>query len=221
MAAAVVDQIYRDNISRVLLLPLYPHYSRSTTGSSINEWNRVIAERGLNHIRMDLVEEYCEHPSYIGAIVRNITIALRRVPLVDRSKVHLVFSAHGTPIKLAEAGDPYQQHILRTYHAVLDEGRFGLSHHLCYQSKVGPQKWLSPSLDGTIEHLAAEHVSHVIVVPVAFVTDHSETLWEINMETKAKAKKLGIKYYDMSPALNTNPLFVGALVDLVLRKVKG
>ena len=219
MTEAVVDELYRDGINRVVLLPLYPHYSKTTTGSSVNEWKRVTADRGLNNLHVDVVEEYCEHPLYIKAVVRNINIALKRVRAAERAKVHLVFSAHGTPVKLVRNGDPYQQQIIRTYNAVVDEGKFGLAHHLCYQSKVGPEKWLEPSLDATIEKLAEEKVSHVIVVPIAFVSDHSETLWEINIETREEAKHLGIKHFDMSPALNTNPFFIEALADLVVKKV--
>lgn len=216
---AIVDQLRKDGIERAILLPLYPHYSKTTTGSSVNEWNRATARRGLNHLRVDVVEEYCEHPLYIKALVRNIDFALRRVPAADRSKVHLVFSAHGTPVKLVKSGDPYQQQIVRTYNATLAEGKFGLAHHLCYQSKVGPEKWLEPSLTATIQQLAEERVSHVIVVPIAFVSDHSETLWEINIEARQEAKHLGIKHFDMSPALNTNPFFIQALADLVLKRV--
>jgi ferrochelatase len=108
---------------------------------------------------------------------------------------------------------------MQTYNAVVRDGKFGLSHHLCYQSKVGPEKWLEPSLDATIERLAREKVSHMIVIPIAFVSDHSETLWEINIESRKEATELGIKYFDMSPALNTNPFFIKALADLVLSKV--
>jgi ferrochelatase len=217
----VIDQLYKDGINRVILLPLYPHFSKTTTGSSVNEWNRILSRKKLNGLAVDVVEEYCEHPLYIQSIVRNITIALRRVREQDRPNVHLVFSAHGTPTKLVKAGDPYQQHILRTYNAVLGEGNFGLSHHLCYQSKVGPEQWLEPSLETTIRKLATEQVSHVIVIPIAFVSDHSETLWEINIQVKEEAKQLGIRYYDMSPALNTNPLFIKALADLVRNRVDG
>lgn len=216
---AVVDDLYRDKVDRAILLPLYPQYSKTTTGSSVNEWNRVAARRGLNHLDVEVVEEYCEHPLYIKALVHNINTALNRIPVADRSKVHLVFSAHGTPMKLVKEGDPYQQQIVRTYNAVISEGRFNLPHHLCYQSRVGPEKWLEPSLNATIEQLARDRVSHVIVVPVAFVSDHSETLWEINIEARQEAKHLGIKHFDMSPALNTNPLFIQALADLVLRGV--
>jgi protoporphyrin/coproporphyrin ferrochelatase len=220
MTHEAMDAVYNDGVEKVVLLPLYPHFSKTTTGSSVNEWKRIAAQRGLNHIAVSLISEYCEHPLYIAAIVRNVNIALTRVRLSDRSNVHLVFSAHGTPMSLVKNGDPYQQQIIRTYNAVVNEGKFGLPHHLCYQSKVGPQKWLEPSLNQTIERLAVEHVSHVIVVPIAFVSDHSETLWEINIETKQEAKHLGIRYFDMSPALNTNPLFIQALADLVLKEGK-
>jgi ferrochelatase len=166
------------------------------------------------------VEEYAQHPDYIAAIVHNIGIALRRVPPADRSRVHLVFSAHGTPVKLVKRGDPYQRHIVQTYEAVLAKGNFGLRHTLCYQSKVGPEKWLEPSLDDTIHRLAAEGETHMLVIPIAFVSDHIETLHEINIETKAEARELGIMYYDMMPALNTNRMFIGALADLVRREAK-
>lgn len=219
MTNAVLDQVERDGIQKLVLLPLYPHYSKTTTGSSVNEWSRLAAARGFNPGTVHLVEEYCEHPLYIASLVRNINIALKRVPASDRSRVHLVFSAHGTPVKLARAGDPYQSQIVRTYNAVVTEGKWGLPHHLCYQSKVGPEKWLEPSLDDMVEGLAKDGVTHMIVVPIAFVSDHSETLWEINIEMKEEAKHLGVRYFDMSPALNTNPLFIEALADMVAKKV--
>jgi len=219
MTDAAIDELVAAGVERVILLPLYPHYSRTTTGSSVNAWNVAVERRGLIRLRSELIDEYCEHPLYIAALIQNITIALKRVPALERDRVHLVFSAHGTPIQLVRDGDPYMQHISRTYSAVIRKGNFRLRHHLCYQSKVGPQKWLEPSLDQTIEQLAREHVSHVIVVPIAFVSDHSETLWEINMECKGEAQQRGIRYFDMSPALHTNPKFIGALKDLVLRRI--
>jgi ferrochelatase len=113
--------------------------------------------------------------------------------------------------------------VIRTCNAVVCAGDFGLPHYLCYQSKVGPQKWLEPSLVQTVARLAAEQVTHMIVVPLAFVTDHSETLWEINHEIRMAALRSGITYFDMSPALNASPLFIEALADLAgeaLRKMR-
>ena len=221
MTGETIAEIRRQRIERVVLLPLYPQFSKTTTGSSYNEWKRRLVPGSTNGLRFDLVEEYCEHPLYIAALVRNITIALMRVPARDRHGVHLVFSAHGTPTRLVREGDPYQRQVIRTCEAVIKEGKFGLSHHLCYQSKVGPQEWLKPSLHETIAKLAADGVTHVITVPIAFVSDHSETLWEINIEERHRARELGIRHFDMSPALNTNPQFIRALADLVLKKVDG
>jgi ferrochelatase len=219
MTGEALRSLREEGINRVVLLPLYPQYSRTTTGSSVNEWNRALRRGGVGDLSFETVDEYCEHPLYVQAIIHNIGIALARVPAPDRQKVHLVFSAHGTPVSLVESGDPYQQQILRTYRSVVRDGGFGLEHHVCYQSKVGPQRWLEPSLVATVERLGSEGVSHVIVVPIAFVSDHSETLYEINMEVRREARRCGIRYYDMSPALNTNPLFIRALADLVMRKV--
>jgi protoporphyrin/coproporphyrin ferrochelatase len=218
--AEAVDRLQAAGVDRIVLLPLYPHYSKSTTGSSVNEWNRELRRRKRIAWKTDLVESYCDHPLYISALVRNIGIALRRVPSADRPRVNLLFSAHGTPMSLVRSGDPYQPQIVQTYEAVLASGNFGLEHHLCYQSKVGPARWLEPSLDQTVDRLAADGVSHVITVPIAFVSDHSETLYEINIQTRARAKEKGIRYFDMSPALHTNPDFIGALRDLVLEKVR-
>jgi ferrochelatase len=174
----------------------------------------------MTGLDVTLVHDYCDHPLYIAALVRNIRIALNRIRAADRGKVHLVFSAHGTPVQLVRNGDPYQRQIITTYEAVTKAGRFDLPHHLCYQSKVGPQRWLEPSLNDTIERLGKANVSHVLVVPIAFVSDHSETLYEINLETRKLAHESGIRHFDMSPALNTNPLFVRALAD-VTRKAVG
>lgn len=216
---SVIEHISNDGVERIVLLPLYPHFSKTTTGSSLNEWHRVLTKYNLNGIPTTLVEQYCDHPLYVQAIVHNINRALKRVKASERQNVHLVFSAHGTPIKLVKEGDPYSHQIKKTYEAVITEGRFGLEHHLCFQSKVGPQKWLEPSLDQTIERLAEEKVSHILVIPIAFVSDHIETLSEINLEAKEEAKELGVKYFDIMPALHTNPLFIKALADVVLKKV--
>jgi ferrochelatase len=159
MTDAAIDALVAAGVEKVVLLPLYPQYSRTTTGSSVREWERALRRRGLRHFLVRTVTEYCEHPLYVAALVRNIGIALRRVPPADRTAVHLVFSAHGTPVSLVRRGDPYQAQIVKTYDAVVREGKFGLPHHLCYQSKVGPQRWLEPSLDATIDRLARARVA--------------------------------------------------------------
>ena len=219
MTKEVVERLQRENVDEVVLLPLYPHFSKVTTGSSMNEWNKNVAFSNANHFSTKLVESYCDHPLYIAALVENIARALERVPREDRKNVHLVFSAHGTPLKLVKQGDPYSQHIRKTYELVVESGNFGLPHYLCFQSKVGPQRWLEPSLTQTIEMLASKKVSHILVVPIAFVTDHIETLSEINMEARGEAEHLGIRYFDMMPALIANEKFIACLTDLVLKQL--
>ncbi|KAB2879267.1 ferrochelatase [bacterium] len=215
-----VRQVAAGGYDRVILLPLYPHYCKATTGSSVNEWNRCVRQFGKRSIPTTLIHSYFDHPLYIESLVGQIRLSLDRIQAEDRKKVHLVFSAHGTPMKLVRDGDPYSRHIRATYEAVVKKGAFGLPHHLCFQSKVGPQKWLEPSLLGAIASLAKEQVSHVLVVPVAFVTDHIETLSEINIEAKEDALKLGIRYFDMTPALIDNNKFIGCLSDLVIQELK-
>ncbi|HXG00426.1 MAG TPA: ferrochelatase, partial [Bacteroidota bacterium] len=187
--------------------------------SSVNEWNRVLRAQKRPPLPTTLIEQYYDHPLYVRSVVENIRTCLDRIPAAERSMVHLVFSAHGTPMKLVRQGDPYSLQIRLTVEAVVREGGFGLPHHLCFQSKVGPQKWLEPSLDQTIERLARQGVSHLVVIPIAFVSNHIETLSEINIEAREQAEHLGIRYFDMMPALNTSPLFIQALADLVLRRV--
>jgi ferrochelatase len=197
----------------LVLLPLYPHYSFATTRSSLNEWNRLYKPRVPVHV----IDHFFDHPDYIAAIVERINSVLLKLPHPE--DVHLVFSAHGLPMVLVEKGDPYPGQIEATVRLVRELGAWPNPHVLCYQSKVGPQKWLQPSLTGTIEKLAAEGVRRVLVVPVAFLTDHIETLHEINIEAREQAHSLGIADFHMMPALNDSPLLIRALSDLVLRSV--
>ncbi len=215
-AEDVIAKLLAEGIEEVVLLPLYPQYSKATTGSSMREWNELVPRLGAEKLRTTLIESYYEHPLYIRALVERIREALERVPAGDREKVHLLFSAHGTPMKLVRNGDPYSQHIRRSYERVVEEGNFGLPHRLCFQSKVGPQQWLKPSLVDAVERLAEEKVSHVIVIPIAFVTDHIETLSEISIEAKDEAMKLGIGYFAMTDPLLTSAPFIECLCDLVL-----
>ncbi len=219
LTEVVVKNIIASKPDRIILLPLYPHYCKATTGSSVNEWNRVAQELKMPNIPTAVVEHYYNHPLYIDAIVKRIRYALNRVSKNNLSNVQIVFSAHGTPMKLVRDGDPYSHHIRKTYELVVERGQFGLPHTLCFQSKVGPQQWLTPSLTGTIDRLGHEGATHLLVVPIAFVTDHIETLSEINIEARDEALKLGVKYYDMMPALLTEELFIQCLTDLVEKKI--
>src|SRR5271169_3388768 len=197
----------------LVLLPLYPHYSFATTGSSLKEWNRQYTGKAPVH----LIDHFFDHPDYIAGIVDRINGVLEQLPRPE--EVHLVFSAHGLPMALVEKGDPYPQHIEATVRLVRELGAWSNPHVLCYQSRVGPQKWLAPSLTGTIERMASEGQHRMLVIPISFLTEHIETLHEINIEAREQAESLGIKEFHMMPALNDSPLLIRALADLVLRAV--
>ena len=205
----------------IVLLPLYPHFSYATTLSSLKEWRRVYGPPdGL--AKEHTVGQFYDHALYIQAVVQRIGSVLRQFP--ESWRIHLVFSAHGLPMSLVEKGDPYPKEIETTVRLVCELGarQYGgwpRTHLLCYQSRVGPAKWLQPPLTGTIERLGHEGVKEMLVVPISFVTEHIETLHEINIEARAEAAKCGIQTFRMMPALGDSPLFIGALKDLVLRAV--
>ena len=197
----------------LVLLPLYPHYSFATTGSSLKEWNRLFRSRRTAHA----INQFFDHPDYIAGIVERINGVLSELP--DPDDVHLVFSAHSLPLALVEKGDPYPNQIETTVALVRQLGGWPNPHVLCYQSRVGPQKWLQPSLTETIDTFARSGKKRVLVVPISFVTEHIETLHEINIEAREQAESAGISEFHMMPALNDSPLLIRALADLVLRAV--
>ncbi len=132
-----------------------------------------------------------------------------------RADVDMVFSAHSVPVAVIEKGDPYQRQIERTVDLVWQRGGWPGRRHLCYQSKVGASKWLPPSMHETVKRLAAEGRKHLLVVPISFVSDHVETLHEIDIEHREQARGLGIADYRMMPGLNDSPAFIQALSALV------
>ncbi|MCA1590374.1 MAG: ferrochelatase, partial [Acidobacteria bacterium] len=157
--AEALESIEADGVSEIILLPLYPQFSKATTASSLKEWDKTVDERGLkDRLRTTLVESYHTHPAYIDALVHRVDEAFARFPAELRDDVHLMFSAHGTPMKLVRRGDPYSRHIAETVSAVMERGGYSQAHSLCYQSKVGPLKWLTPSTPDMIEKRAAEGV---------------------------------------------------------------
>ncbi len=219
LTEVAVSEIKKGNYSQVILLPLYPQYSMATTLSSVKEWNLQCDRLKFNNEHQELIESYYNHPLYIQAIVERINSVYPKFSHLNTADVDIVFSAHGIPVSLIEAGDPYQKHIQETVRLVVEQGQWKSPHLLCYQSKVGPAEWLKPSIDATLKELASKGRKHLLVVPIAFVTEHIETLHEINMEYREVAEHLGITQYEMMPALNDSPTFIQCLKDLVLSKL--
>lgn len=208
-AAAAVQAASLDHL---VLLPLYPQYSFATTLSSLKEWQRVYRPApGAPAAR--IIEEFHTHRQYIRALTERIATTFTHFHNPER--VHMVFSAHGLPMSLIERGDPYQRHVQETVAAVRAAGGWPNAHTLCYQSRLGRQKWLEPSLHDIVERLARAGQKHLMVVPVSFVTEHIETLHEINIEIREEAVARGVEQFEMVPAVGDSALFIGALADLV------
>jgi protoporphyrin/coproporphyrin ferrochelatase len=207
--AEAVAQLRAARCDEVVLLPLYPHFSSTTTGSSLNEWRRHFRE----DIPVHRVETFYRHPLYLQTLIEKIDEALARFDNPDRPEI--VFSAHSVPVAVIQKGDPYQRQIEETVELVMQRGAWPNQHRLCFQSKVGASKWLQPSLHTALREVAAKKNSEVCIVPISFVSDHVETLGEIDHEARAEAAKLGIKRFQMTSGLNDSPTFIAALADLV------
>ncbi|MCX7874721.1 MAG: ferrochelatase [Melioribacteraceae bacterium] len=212
----VAKEIESSNFEKVILLPLYPHYSITTTGSSFNEWHRYFN----SNVELIKVNSYQKNKKYIQAINQRINESLNQFDEKIRSEVQLVFSAHGTPLSLVKNGDPYFHHINETVNEVMKLRNNSHEYHLCFQSKVGPMKWLEPSTDKMIENLANKNKRHLLIIPISFVSDHIETLFELNIEYRHVAEKVGILNYVVMEGLNDSDIFIDALTELVLDELK-
>jgi len=206
-------------LDEIVLLPLYPHYSYATTLSSMKEWRRVYGNPAGGPPE-HAVESFYNNPSYIQAVVQKIGVCLRQFP--DSSRIHLLFSAHGIPLSLVEKGDPYPKHVAETVRLVNEKGNKQYANWpknplLCYQSRLGPMKWLEPSFLGTMQRLGHEGLKEVLLVPISFVTEHIETLHEINIDGRIDAKNWGIERFRMMPAVGDSAPFIAALQDEVLK----
>ena len=200
-------------VEQVVLLPLYPQYSSTTTGSSLNEWRR----RWRGAVPTSCVAPFYRDPIYIAAVVERIDEALACFP--HPAAVQLIFSAHSVPVSVIEKGDPYQRQIEETVALVMEQGGWSNDHRLCYQSKVGASRWLEPSLHQTLRQAASEKRCEVCIVPISFVSDHVETLGEIDHHAREEARLLGIERFEMTRGLNDSPKFIQALAGLVLAAI--
>lgn len=203
--------VKKEGISRIFALPLYPQYSRATTGSSFNELRRVLALSGVK-FPFSCIESFHNHPLYITALACTLEEGINFFP--EGEEVTLLFSAHSLPVSFIESGDPYLSHVEETVQLVMEKFP-KYPYHLAFQSKAGPVKWLEPSTEEAIARLATEGCRNLLMVPVSFVCDHIETLYEIDVTYAALAREQGIVRFHRAPSLNTSPLFVDCLADLV------
>jgi len=208
-----IARLQHAGVDQIVLLPLYPQYSRTTTGSSLNEWRR----RWHDTLPTFCVDKFYRNPLYIQAVAEKVNEALALFP--DPDAAELVFSAHSVPLSVIEEGDPYEQQIKETTALVMQHGAWTNPHRLCYQSKVGASRWLQPTLRATLRQLTAEGRRNVCVIPISFVSDHVETLGEIDHCAREEARLLGIERFVMTQGLNTSPTFIRALAASVLAAI--
>ena len=210
-------QIAQKSFDKIALLPLYPHYSKTTTGSSFNEWQRVYRgdAKSVTYIR-----DYFDNPKYIAALNERIDEGMMHFPTDVRDDIQIVFSAHGTPERLIKQGDPYLTQIKETVACVMKARNFSHEYHLCFQSKVGPVKWIEPSTEDMIKVLGAKSKRQLLIVPVSFVSDHIETLFELDVKYRRLAEKSDIENYVVMQGLNDSKTFVTALKELAAQALQ-
>ena len=222
--SAVAD-IKADGVEEVVVLPLYPHFSISTSGSSFRELQRLRqADPAFARLPIRCIRSYHDDPGYIGAMAELIAREIQGCP--DPARAHVFFSAHGVPKSyVEEAGDPYQQEIEACAQLIMQRLEADLGHPnaftLAYQSRVGPVEWLRPYTDDALHELGEAGVKDLVVVPISFVSEHIETLEEIDIEYREIATEAGISNFRRVPALDTTPSFIAGLATLVQQALAG
>jgi ferrochelatase len=205
-----------DGVQRAVAFTQYPQFSCSTTGSSLNELWRAVRKLGLERaFRWSLIDRWPTQRLFIEAMAEGVRRGLEQFEEGERASVLLLFSAHSLPVEVINRGDPYPQEIGASVQAVMERLDFSQEYLLCYQSAVGPVRWLGPSTEQVIKGLGRAGRRNVLVVPIAFTSDHIETLSEIDLEYKELAHKVGVPNFKRVPALNAEPLFQRALAETV------
>jgi len=220
----IIDEIIASNYERIVLLPLYPHYSEATTGSFFERFREVAGMKKLDLSKISYVKSYQTNGHYISAMMDKLldTIKKNNIKLADDTA--LIFSAHSLPQFMVKQNDPYPQHINETYVALESK----IAHHLsaavpvtlAFQSRMRPFQWLKPSIIDAVKELARKGTKNIIVLPVSFVADNIETVYELGVTVKQAALKARIQNYYLVECVNDNPKFIKCLSEMALRVVR-
>jgi ferrochelatase len=210
-----LEALRADGVMRAVAFTQYPQFSCSTTGSSLNELWRAARRVGLEGVTWSVIDRWPTHPRFIKAMTETVRQGLAEFDEAERDDVVIVFSAHSLPLSIIDRGDPYPQEIGATVQAVMEQLDFSHEFLLSYQSEVGPVRWLGPSTERVIRDLGTKRRKRVLVVGVAFTSDHIETLHELDIEYGELAHQAGIAEFRRAPALNDLPLFQDALAEIV------
>jgi protoporphyrin/coproporphyrin ferrochelatase len=212
---AALQAAQQAGLTRLVVIGLFPQYSFSTTLSGWTGLRNAMDELHY-HPETVVIEEYCDDQDYVAAVA-DVTARALRSFATPASDVHLVFSAHGLPVSYVRGGDPYLEHVQRSVKAVsavIDHpGRV----HISFQSRLGPQKWLEPASDKLIEQLGKEGAPAICVVPIAFVSEHVETLNEIDIQYAAVAQRSGVREFYRACTLKCHPRYIACLANIVSR----
>ncbi len=199
-------------ITRAVLLPLYPHRSRTTIGSSLRTFGEAAAGSG---IELTSVDGYATAPGYVEAVCDRIREAMATLPAAERDRAPVLFSAHGLPEAYLRRGDPYLDDVRATVAAVSHRLLLGERARLAFQSRVGRLRWLGPSTEQALEGMAAQGNRAVVVVPVSFTGEHIETLQELDIQYAERARGLGMTWFARARTVGCHPAFVSALAARV------
>lgn len=211
---AVVKNLKKYDPEEVLFVPLYPQFSTTTTESSFKDFRKALQSQGVK-AKVKALCCFFDNELFVKAHRDLILRELKKVKS-NKTKTTILFSAHGLPLSVIEGGDPYQEQIEKTVEKISSTPMLSkINKVVCYQSKVGPKKWLGPSTEEEIKN-AAKRGDAVVVVPVAFVSEHSETLVELDIDYRDFATNLGVKEYYRVPALGTNHNFIDSLKEMCL-----
>ncbi len=209
----VWKQIERTDIDTLVVLPLFPHYSVTTTGSGFRVLKELAAQGRFKQRGVHWVNSWQDQPTYVTAFAESIQRELKKFKNPD--KVHLLFSAHSIPESYVKKGDPYLDQTRTTVQRIMDQIGRRNPYQLSFQSKIGPVKWLEPFTNDAIVKLGKEGIGDVLVIPISFVSEHIETLYELDILYKKVAQEAGIANFRRVPALNSDPTFIRALAEIV------
>jgi len=213
-ASDVIKEVKEYKPEEIILLPLYPQYSASTSGSSIKEWNDLCKKENYK-VKTKTI---CCYPTEDNFLESHARLIKKSIKNLENKNFKLLFSAHGLPENKIKKGDPYQWQIEQTVKGIMSKLKDeNLDYIISYQSRVGPLKWIGPSTDEVIIKYSKEKKG-IVITPVAFVSEHSETLVELDIEYKKLAEKNGCSYYKRVPALGTEINFIKGLSELVFKQ---
>ncbi len=214
----VVKDLSRNGVKKILAFPLYPQFSLTTTKGALDRTS-VAVKKWAPQASLFEVRSWATHPKFIQAHADLIRSIAHSFSDPSHKNIHLVFSAHSIPENLVtKMGDPYRDQVEQTVKSILEKANWNGPWTLGWQSKLGPVKWLGPSTEKVILELGQQGAKQVLVAPIAFVTDHIETLYELDQELAEEAREAGIKEFRRVPGLNNYPVFIEALADIAIRQ---